>query len=64
MDRIWQWAWDRYGTRYRLVLFAVNFPLSLTVYLPLTLSIVTFERSDHYLEAAIVTLVPCWCSES
>jgi adenylate cyclase len=55
MDRIWQWAWDRYGTRYRLALFVANIPLTLSVYLPLTLSITTFEKSDHYLEAAIVT---------
>ncbi len=55
MDRIWQWAWDRYGTRYRFVLYAAGFPVTLAVYLPLTLSIATFEKSGHYLEAVIVT---------
>ncbi len=56
MDRIWQWAWDRYGTRYRLALYAVFFPVTLSVYLPLTLSIAAFEKTGHYLEAAAVTV--------
>jgi adenylate cyclase len=55
MDRIWQWAWDRYGARYRLALYAAFIPVTLSVYLPLTLSIAAFEKSGHYLEAAIVT---------
>jgi adenylate cyclase len=58
MDRIWQWAWDRYGTRltrYRLALLAAFLPVTLSVYLPVTLSIAAFEKSGHYLEAAIVT---------
>jgi hypothetical protein len=33
MDRIWQWAWDRYGARYSWAALAVAFPLSLPVYL-------------------------------
>ena len=58
MDRIWQWAWDRYGarwTRYRLALYAFCLPVTLSVYLLLTLSIATFEKSGRYLEAAGVT---------
>ncbi len=55
MDRIWQWAWDRYAPHYRwaISVFAilVNFP----IHSLLTLPIVAFENSDRYLEAAAVT---------
>src|SRR6478609_2068184 len=51
MDRIWQWASDRYGARYSWALVA--FP----VYVVLLLVIVAFEGSDRYLEAAAVTVV-------
>src|ERR1700754_2226692 len=57
MDRIWQWAWARHGTRYGWVLFAVGFPVSLPVYLLLSLPIVAFEKSGHYVESAAVTFV-------
>ncbi len=57
MDRIWQWAWDRYGARYSWACWAVTFPLALPVYLAWSLTIVAFERSDHYVEAAAVTVV-------
>ena len=26
MDRIWQWAWDRYGARYSWAICAISFP--------------------------------------
>ena len=56
MDRIWQWAWDRYGARYRWAIYALTFPISMPVYLLLTLPIVAFEKSSHYVEAATVTV--------
>jgi adenylate cyclase len=56
MDRIWQWAWDRYGARYTWALCLIGFFVSLQVYLVLTLSIVGFERSGRYVEVAAVTV--------
>ncbi len=56
MDRIWQWACDRYGSRYRWAIYALTFPVALPVYLLLTLPIVAFEKSTHYVEAAIITV--------
>lgn len=55
MDRMWQWAWDRFGPRYSWALYVLGFPVALPVYLLLTLSIVGLEGSDRYAEAAVVT---------
>ena len=57
MDRIWQWAWDRYGARYSWAICAIAFACALPVYLVLSFVIVAFEKSDHYVEAAAVTVV-------
>ena len=57
MDRIWQWAWDRYGARYSWAICAISFPMVLPVYLASSLIVVAFEESDHYVEAAAVTVV-------
>ena len=57
MDRIWQWAWDRYGARYSWAVWAIGVPLLLQVYLLFAIVIVAFEKSDHYVEAAAVALV-------
>jgi hypothetical protein len=57
MDRIWQWAWDRYGPRYSWALWVISFPLMLQIYLVLSLVVVAFEDSGHYVEAAAVTTV-------
>jgi adenylate cyclase len=56
MDRIWQWAWDRYGARYSWALFAMGFVVSTPVYLLMTFPIVAFENSSHYVEVAAVTV--------
>ena len=56
MDRIWQWAWDRYSARYSWVLWVIGFVVSLPVYLLLTLPIVAFEKSGRYVEVAAVTV--------
>jgi adenylate cyclase len=56
MDRIWQWAWDRYATRYSWAIYAVSVFELLSVYLVLSFLIVAFERSDRYVEAAAVTV--------
>src|SRR4051812_17553287 len=58
MDGIWQWAWDRYATKYSWALCAVLFVMSLPVYLLLpAFLVVTFEGSSHYVEAAALTIV-------
>jgi adenylate cyclase len=56
MDRIWQWAWDRYATRYLWALCVIAYLISTLVYLPASLLIVAYERSDRYVEAAAMTL--------
>jgi adenylate cyclase len=57
MDRIWQWAWDRYGVKYAWALCAVGFVISVPIYLLLfALPIVALENSDRYVEAATITV--------
>jgi adenylate cyclase len=57
MDRIWQWAWDRYAARYSWAICAVAFIAILPFYLLLSFVVVAFEGSGHYAEAAAVTVV-------
>jgi class 3 adenylate cyclase len=57
MDRIWQWAWDRYGARYSWAICAITFPLILPIYLASSFIVVAFEESGHYVEAAGVTVI-------
>ena len=57
MDRIWQWAWNRYATRYTWAVNVIVFPVPLAVYLPLSFVIVAFEKSGRYGEATVVVLV-------
>ena len=55
MDRIWQWTWDRYKTRYLWALCVAAIPVMLAVYLPLSFLVIAFEESGRYLEAAAIT---------
>src|SRR5689334_863241 len=57
MDRIWQWAWDRYGPRYSWAMIALGVQQWFLVYLIMSCAVVAFEGSDHYVEAAAVTAV-------
>src|SRR6201993_4124373 len=57
MDRIWQWAWDRYGPRYSWAVCAIALPNVLLAWLFWSFLITTFENSDHYLEVALVTVI-------
>lgn len=57
MDRIWQWAWDRRGTRYSWVAYAIAILLSLPPFLFWSFLIVAAEQSSDYVEAAVVTIV-------
>jgi adenylate cyclase len=56
MDRIWQWAWDRYGARYVGAVFALSCILALPVYLLPSFLVVAFEGSVQYVEASAVTV--------
>src|SRR5271167_3767031 len=55
MDRIWQWAWDRYGPRYSWVIYVGVFASTLPPYLLWSFLVVAFQKSSHYVEAAVVT---------
>ena len=57
MDRIWQWAWDRHGARYSWAVSVISFAVMLQIDLLLSFVVVAFEDSDHYVEAAAVTVV-------
>jgi adenylate cyclase len=56
MDRIWQWAWDRYGARYSWVVCAFTFAALLPVYLLGSFVVVAYEQSNRYVEAAVFTV--------
>lgn len=57
MDRVFQRIWDRYGARYSWALCVVMYPIALMAYLTVSMFIVAFERSDRYLEAAVIAMV-------
>ncbi|MGA7055129.1 MAG: adenylate/guanylate cyclase domain-containing protein, partial [Mycobacterium sp.] len=57
MDRIWQWAWDRYAARYSWALWGITFLVVLQIYLVPSFVVVAFEDSSHYVEAVAVTIV-------
>lgn len=58
MDRIWQWAWDRYGARFTWAGGVIAFLVSLPIYLTfVSFPIVAFEKSGRYLAAAAATSV-------
>ena len=57
MDRIWQWAWDRYGPRYSWAVSAIGFMVILQIYLGSAFIVVALEGSRHYVEATVATVV-------
>src|ERR1700722_18452024 len=57
MDRIWQWAWDRYGARYTWAVCAITFLVGVPIWLLSSFTVIAFEKSGHYVQAAAVTLV-------
>jgi len=63
MDRIWQWAWDRYRAKYLWAMCAIAFPVMLPIYLLASFLVVAFEKSGHYVEAVVATVaaVPVMC---
>ncbi len=57
MDRIWQWAWDRFGARHRWASLAVVFPAGLPLYVFWSSLVVALEGSRHYVEAAVIATI-------
>jgi adenylate cyclase len=55
MDRIWQWAWVRYGARYSWAIWVVAILATLPLYLFFSSVIVAFEKSSHYVQVAALT---------
>ncbi|OBK32487.1 cyclase [Mycobacterium sp. 1245111.1] len=55
MDRIWQWAWDRHGSRYSWTIWVVVFAAMLPVFVLLAFVIVRIDSSDHYGQAVVFT---------
>lgn len=57
MDRFIQWTWDRFGPRFLLACWVLAFVISLPIYSVLiSLPIVAFEKSGHYIGVAAVTI--------
>jgi adenylate cyclase len=57
MDRIWQWAWDRYPTRYSWALFTATCSIVLSVLLVAALVVVAFEQSTNFVGSAVIIVV-------
>jgi adenylate cyclase len=57
MDRLCQWAWDRYGSRYSWAFCVVAALAGLPIYIIWSSLIVAVEQSSDYLQAAAVTVV-------
>jgi len=57
MDRFWQWAWDRYGSRYVWVITIAAFASALPVYLIWSWIVLAVEKSSRYGAAAAVAVV-------
>jgi hypothetical protein len=56
MEHIWQWAWDRYGARYSWAAFAITIVLGAPNFLVWSSIVVALQKSDRYVEAAVVTV--------
>ncbi|MGA5463714.1 adenylate/guanylate cyclase domain-containing protein [Mycobacterium sp. NPDC050041] len=57
MNRIWQWAWDRYRARYAWAVYLMTFPVILPIYLLPSFVVVAAEDSHRYVQAAGVTVI-------
>jgi len=57
MDRFWQWAWDRYGSRYVWVITISAFASALPVYLIWAWIVLAVEKSSRYGAAFLVAVV-------
>src|SRR5689334_24310919 len=57
MDRIWQWVWDRYGAQYSWAIWIALIASLLPPNVVWALTVVAYQKSNHFTEAAIVTSV-------
>jgi adenylate cyclase len=57
MDRIWQWAWDRHGSRYLLAFTSIGYPFLLQIYGGMSFVVLALEESDRYVEVAVVAAI-------
>lgn len=70
VDRLWQWAWDRHGTRYSWAVFALTFVLILPRWVFTAFFVIWFEVSDRFLAAATIgaatelAVLGGWCATS
>jgi class 3 adenylate cyclase len=56
-DRLWQWAWDRHGTRYSWAVVALTYVLVLPVWALSAFIVVAYEESDRFLLTAAIVAV-------
>ena len=52
IERVWQWAWARHGTRYSWAVFAITFVVILPIWEILAFVVVGFEGSDRFVLTA------------
>jgi class 3 adenylate cyclase len=57
MERIWQWAWDRFGRRYFWVLWVAALVFPLPVYFLLAWIVLAIENSSRYAAALVVAFL-------
>jgi adenylate cyclase len=56
MDRVWQWAWDRYGPRYSWAVLVLGVVPMVPIWVLPACLIVGFEGSDRFLAAAAIAV--------
>jgi class 3 adenylate cyclase len=57
MSRIWQWAWNRYASRYSWAVYAVTVVVLMPIYIVMSFVVVAFESSGHYVETVPLSVV-------
>jgi class 3 adenylate cyclase len=57
MERIWQWAWDRYKSKFLLAFSVIGYPFLFLIYVFASFVVVALENSGRYVEAAVITAV-------
>ena len=48
MNRVWQWAWDRYGSRYSWAVLVLSYLLTVPMWVFTAIVIVMYEESDQF----------------
>ncbi|WP_156689335.1 adenylate/guanylate cyclase domain-containing protein [Mycobacterium sp. Marseille-P9652] len=56
MERVWQWAWDRYRSRYSWAMYVILSAELIAVYVVLCFVVVAMEGSDRYVEAGALAV--------